>query len=66
MKTSSLSDKDWFFKQVGEYTWKNLGVSERELRYNCTFKEVMRYKECMSMQNDYENAEYYDTRPEDT
>ncbi|ASU03370.1 hypothetical protein [Pseudoalteromonas phage J2-1] len=50
---------------VIKYTWKNYGISFKELMHESDIKEYFHFEEEMLMNQDYEIAQYEDSKPKE-
>lgn len=64
-KTSGIDTERLYQNTVAKYTWKNYGINYKELMYESCIDDYLHYEEEMLMQQDYEVANYEDTKPRD-
>lgn len=48
---------------LAKFTFKNYGVTLHDLKYRTLPRDLFEYEELMHIHNDYEYANYEDTKP---
>lgn len=64
-KESTLDPERLYQNMVIKYTWKNYGISFKELMHESDIKEYFHFEEEMLMNQDYEIAQYEDSKPKE-
>lgn len=64
-KYSTISPDRLYQNMVAKYTWKNYGISYQQLMHDSHIEEYLDWEEEMLMNQDYEIAQYEDTKPKD-